>query len=110
MFNYFYMVLSCRNKLGDNMTTYTITESQFNSTNSDMPDMGLIIEALKDVENEISPETVWAYKGNYKLSFWKDNEHPQTIFCNVFVLANPDNPNDSSTLNYLYYFEIKAIH
>ena len=90
------------------MKTYSITDSQFDKTDSDVPDMDLIIEALKDVETELNSETVWAHKGNYQFCFWIDEEHPNQVFCNVFVLANPDDPNDSKTLDYSYYFEIET--
>lgn len=91
------------------MSEYYISDSQFNSLDSDAPDQQLIIEALQDVINEIDCEGTWAYKGNYQLHFWCDDEKPRTIFCNAFVLTNPDDFNDSRTESYCYYFEIKAL-
>ena len=90
------------------MKTYTITDSQFDKTDTDSPDMQLIIEALQDVETELNSETVWVHKGNYQLCFWIDDENPNQVFCNVFVLSEPDNPNNSDTLDYSYYFEIEV--
>ncbi len=87
---------------------YFIPDSQFDNADSDMPDRQLIFDALKDVETELNPETVWAHKGNYSLCFWLDDENPNRVFCNVFILANPDDPNDSTTLDYSYYFEIEV--
>jgi hypothetical protein len=88
--------------------TYTITDSQFDKTDTDSPDMQLIIEALQDVETELNSETVWVHKGNYQLCFWIDDENPNQVFCNVFILSEPDNPNNSDTLDYSYYFEIEV--
>lgn len=90
------------------MKTYTITDSQFDKTDTDSPDMQLIIEALQDVETELNSETVWVHKGNYQLCFWIDDENPNQVFCNVFILSEPDNPNNSDTLDYSYYFEIEV--
>lgn len=90
------------------MKTYTITDSQFDKTDTDSPDMQLIIEALQDVETELNSETVWVHKGNYQLCFWIDDENPNQVFCNVFILSKPDNPNNSDTLDYSYYFEIEV--
>jgi hypothetical protein len=90
------------------MRTYTITDSQFDKTDTDSPDMQLIIEALQDVETELNSETVWVHKGNYQLCFWIDDENPNQVFCNVFILSEPDNPNNSDTLDYSYYFEIEV--
>jgi hypothetical protein len=93
---------------GDRVKTYTITDSQFDKTDTDSPDMQLIIEALQDVETELNSETVWVHKGNYQLCFWIDDENPNQVFCNVFILSEPDNPNNSDTLDYSYYFEIEV--
>jgi hypothetical protein len=89
------------------MTSFYISDSQFDSLDSDSPDQQLIIEALQDVINEVDSEGVWTSKGNYQLHFWCDDDKPETIFANVFVLKNPDDPNDSSTESYCYYFEIQ---
>jgi hypothetical protein len=89
------------------MTNFYISDSQFDSLDSDSPDQQLIIEALQDVINEVDSEGVWTHKGNYQLHFWCDEDKPKIIFSNVFVLLNPDNPSDSSTESYCYYFEIK---
>jgi hypothetical protein len=88
--------------------TYTITDSQFDKTDTDSPDGQLIIESLQDVETELNSETVWIHKGNYQLCFWIDDENPSQVFCNVFILSEPDNPNNSDTLYYSYYFEIEV--
>jgi len=90
------------------MSSFYISDSQFDSQDSDSPDQQLIIEALQDVINEVDSEGVWTHKGNYQLHFWCDDEKPQTIFANVFVLKNPDGFNDSSTESYCYYFEIEV--
>lgn len=90
------------------MKTYTITDSQFDKTDTDSPDMQLIIEALQDVETELNSETVWVHKGKYQLCFWIDDENPNQVFCNVFIFSEPDNPNNSDTLDYSYYFEIEV--
>jgi hypothetical protein len=90
------------------MRTYTITDSQFDKTDTESPDMQLIIEALQDVETELNSETVWVHKGNYQLCFRIDDENPNQVFCNVFILSEPDNPNNSDTLDYSYYFEIEV--
>jgi|688.fasta_scaffold254249_5 hypothetical protein len=89
------------------MSEFYIDDSQFNGLDSDAPDQGIIIEALKDVADKLDSEGVWCCKGNYQMHFWSDEEKPQTIFSNAFVLSNPDDPNDSTTENYSYYFEIK---
>jgi hypothetical protein len=89
------------------MSSFYISDSQFDSLDSDSPDQQLIIEALQDVINEVDSEGVWTSKGNYQLHFWCDDDKPNTIFSNVFVLKNSDDPNDSSTESYCYYFEIK---
>jgi hypothetical protein len=89
------------------MCEFYISDSQFDRLDSDAPDQQLIIEALQDVIANLDSEGVWAYKGNYSLHFWCDDEKPKTIFCNAFVLLNPDDENDSSTESYCYYFEIK---
>ena len=44
-----------------------------------------------------------------ELSFWVDPEDDKTIFCNVFILTNPDDPSDNSTEDYSYYFEITRV-
>ena len=72
---------------------------------SDAPDMAIINEALQDVINEVNSEGVWTHKGNYQLHFWHEDNKPNLIFCNAFVLCNPDDPNDSSTETNFYYFE-----
>lgn len=89
------------------MTNFYISDSQFDSQDSDSPDQQLIIEALQDVIDKVDSEGVWTHKGNYQLHFWCDDDKPKTIFANVFVLKNPDNSEDSSTESYCYYFEIK---
>ena len=89
------------------MSNFYISDSQFDSLDSDSPDQHLIIEALQDVISEVDSEGVWTHKGNYQLHFWCDDEKPQTIFVNVFVLLNPDDPNDSTVSVDSYYFEIK---
>ena len=89
------------------MTNFYISDSQFDSLDSDSPDEQLIIEALQGVINEVDFVGVWTHKGNYQLLFWCDDDHPNTIFSNVFVLLNPDDPNDSRTESYCYYFEIQ---
>ena len=90
------------------MTNFYISDSQFDNLDSDSPDQQLIIEALQDVINEVDFEGVWTYKGNYSLHFWRDEDKPSTIFANVFVLLNPDDPNDSRTESYCYYFDIEV--
>jgi hypothetical protein len=90
------------------MSNFYISDSQFDSLDSDSPDQQLIIEALQDVIKEVDSEGVWTHKGNYSLHFWCDDDKPNTIFANVFVLKNPDDENDSSTESYCYYFEIEA--
>lgn len=90
------------------MKTYAITDSQFDKTDTDSPDMQLIIEALQDVETELNSEAVWIHKGNYQLCFWIDDDNQSQVFCNVFILSEPDNPNNSDTLDYSYYFEIEV--
>lgn len=89
------------------MTNFYISDSQFDSLDSDSPDQQLIIEALQDVINEVDSEGVWTHKGNYQLHFWCDDDKPQTIFANVFVLLNPDDENDSTVSVESYYFEIE---
>jgi len=89
------------------MSEFYISDSQFDSLDSDSPDQQLIIEALQDVINDVDSEGVLTHKGNYELHFWCDDNKPSTIFVNVFVLLDPDDPNDSTTENYCYYFEIK---
>lgn len=88
------------------MTQFYISDSQFDGLDSDAPSQDLIIEALQDVIANLDSQGVWCCKGNYQLHFWTDNEG--AIFCNAFVLSNPDDPNDSTTENYSYYFEIKG--
>jgi hypothetical protein len=87
---------------------YFISDSQFDKTDSDMPDSQLIFDALDDVRDELNPETVWAHKGNYSLCFWIDDENPNQVFCNVFILLNPDDPSDSTVSVDSYYFEIEV--
>lgn len=89
--------------------TFFISDSQFSSVDSDMPDMDLILESLVDIYKDLSTEDVWTHKGNYQLSFWADPEDDKTIFCNVYVLTNPDDPTDSTTEDSSYYFEITCI-
>ncbi len=85
---------------------FYISDSQFNSTDSDMPDAQLITDTLISVEKNVDPEGVWIHGGNYRFFFWNDRENTDLIFCNAYVLNNPDDFSDSSTLSYSYYFEI----
>jgi hypothetical protein len=87
---------------------YFISDSQFDNTDSDMPDRQLIFDALDDVCDELNPETVWAHKGNYSLCFWINDENPNQVLCNVFILLNPDDPSDSTVSVDSYYFEIEV--
>ena len=89
------------------MINFYISDSQFDNLDSDSPDQQLIIEALQDVINEVDSEGVWTHKGNYQFHFWCDDDKPQTIFANVFVLLNPDDENDSTVSVESYYFEIE---
>jgi hypothetical protein len=90
------------------MKTYTITDSQFDKTDTESPEMDLIIEALREVETELNSETVWSDAGNYSMCFWIDDENPKQVFCNAFPLSEPNNPNNSDILDYSYYFEIEV--
>ena len=89
------------------MCVYTISDSQFYNAESDCPDLQLIVEALKDVYGLLDCEGTWTHKGNYRFHFWIDPDNPNTIFCNAFILSNPEDFNDSSTKDYSYYFEIE---
>jgi hypothetical protein len=86
--------------------SYYISDSQFDATDLDCPDFDIISDALSDVLDELSPEGVWAYKGSYRLHFWIDQENPDTVFCNAFVLVDPEDDNSTETHDYGYYFEI----
>lgn len=91
------------------MTQFYISDSQFNKTDTDAPYSELITDTLVNVENEVNPEGVWTHGGNYRFFFWNDEGNPATVFCNAYVLANPDDFSDSSTLDYSYYFEIQKV-
>jgi hypothetical protein len=95
---------------GYNMSTFYIAESQFDRLDSDSPDEQTIIEALQDVIGDVDADGVegaWSHKGNYQFHFWFDDETPGTIFCNAYILKNPDDENDSITEHFCYYFEIE---
>ena len=85
---------------------YYISDSQFDAIDTDAPDKSILFDALTEVADALDQEGIWCHKGNYQLHFWTDDENPKTIFCNAFVLCNPDDANDSSTETYGYYFEI----
>lgn len=89
------------------MSDFYISESQFDSLDTDSPDAQLIIEALQDVIGQVNNQETWTSKGNYQLNFWCDAESPGTIFCNAFILVSPDDENDSRTEPFCYYFEIE---
>lgn len=89
--------------------TFFIADSQFNSSDADMPPMDWILESLSDVLEKLSTEETWTHKGNYRFSFWIDPENPNTTFCNAFVLSNPDDITDYNTKSYCYYFEIERV-
>ena len=95
---------------GYNMSTFYIADSQFDSLDRDSPDEQIIIEALQEVIGEVELGTfegAWSHKGNYQFHFWFDDETPGTIFCNAYILKNPDDENDSTTEPFCYYFEIE---
>ena len=89
------------------MNTFYISDSQFSGLDSDAPDHGILTEGLRDVIDQVDSEGVWCFKGNYNLHFWCDDDKPKTIFCNAFVLLNPDDEMDSRTESHSYYFEIQ---
>ena len=88
---------------------FFIADSQFDRLDSDAPDSDIILEALSDVYDQLGTEDVWTHKGNYQLSFWIDEEVPDYVHCNVYVLANPDDLEDISTLDYCYYYAIQVM-
>ena len=88
--------------------TFVISENQFDKGDPDMPDRQLVLEALGDVYSDVHEEDTWISKGNYQLSFWIDGDRPGVVFSNVYVLANPDNFSDSTTLDFCFYFEIEV--
>jgi hypothetical protein len=91
------------------MTIFHISSDQFDSLDLDMPDRQLIVEALQDVIDDVNFEEIWTHKGNYQLAFWSEKNKPYKIFSNARVLLNPDDPNDSNTKPYCYYFEIEVV-
>ena len=91
------------------MTEYTISPDQFND-DPDAPPEGYILEALSQIENELSAKMVNMCKGNYSMNFWVDSERPRIIMCNAYVLLNPDDDFDSSVEDYCYYFEIEGVN
>lgn len=96
--------------MGNNMNTFIIKDSQYYKTDSESPPSDWILEALSDVYDEVKRgEDSWMCKGNYQFNFWIDDDNKNVIYCNGFVLKNPDDLNDSSTENYTYYYEIQDI-
>jgi hypothetical protein len=92
------------------MNTFIIKDSQYYKTDTDSPPSDWILEALSDVYDKVkSGEDAWICKGSYQFNFWIDKENINTIYCNGFVLKNPDDFNDSSTEDYTYYFEIEDV-
>ena len=89
------------------MIAFNVDNEQFKNLDSDAPDWGIIQEALSDVVEQADSEGVWCSKGNYQLHFWSEDEN--TIFCNAFVLSNPDDFNDSSVEPHFYYFQIEKV-
>ena len=92
------------------MNTFIIRDSQYYKTDVDSPSSDYILEALSDVYDKLKQGTdAWMCKGNYSFNFWKDTENSNTIYCNGFILNNPDDLKDSSTTDYNYYFEIEEL-
>jgi hypothetical protein len=86
---------------------FYIADSQFDRNDLDCPSFEIITDALQDVYSALNPEGVWTHKGSYRLHFWNDDENPQTVFCNAFVMVDPEDDYNSDTYDYGYYFEIK---
>jgi hypothetical protein len=91
------------------MMNYELKDSKFWGLYEDEPPLDWVYEALSQVEKELSSGDTWICKGNYQLNFWLDMEDKNTIYCNAFILSNPDDDNDSSTEPYSYYYEIERI-
>jgi hypothetical protein len=92
------------------MSTFYIANSQFDPLDNASPDEQIIIEALQDVISEVAADDIegsWAHKGIYQFHFWGNDETPRTIFCNAYILKNPDDENDSTTEPFFYYYEIE---
>jgi len=85
---------------------YYIAESQFDFNDLDCPSIEIIIDSLANIEDELDPEGVWTYMGSYKLHYWIDENKPNDVFCNAFVLKDPEDENSTETYEYGYYFEI----
>ena len=86
---------------------YKLVDSKLDGCSEDEPPLDYLYEALSNVESKLSSEDVWICKGNYQLSFWLDDENKDVVYCNAFVLTNPDDMNDSSTEPYSYYYEFE---
>lgn len=86
---------------------YQIVDSQLYGNYDDEPPLEYITESLEQIGDTLSNEDTWFCKGNYQLNFWLDTDDKDLIYCNAFVLKNPDDFSDSSTENYSYYYEIK---
>lgn len=88
---------------------YQLVDSKLWGNYEDEPPLDWLYEALDNVESKLGAEDVWICKGNYQLSFWLDSDNAKTVFCNAFVLTNPDDFEDSSTEPYSYYYEFERI-
>lgn len=92
------------------MNTFIIRDSQYYKTDGDSPPTDYILEALSNVYDKIKDDNdTWICKGNYNFNFWRDTENKNTIYCNGFLLKNPDDFNDKSMTDYTYYFEIEEL-
>jgi hypothetical protein len=92
------------------MKTFIIRDSQYYKTDVDSPPSDYILEALSDVYDNLKQgNDSWICKGNYNFNFWRDTKNSNTIYCNGFLLKNPDDLNDSSAFDYTYYFEIEDV-
>jgi hypothetical protein len=89
------------------MIEYTISNDQF-TDDPDAPPEGYILEALSQIENELSAKMVNMCKGNYSMNFWTDSARPHIVMCNAYELLNPDDDLDPSIKEHCYYFEIEG--
>lgn len=88
--------------------TYQLVDSQFYGLLDDEPPIDYIYEALDNVQSILSKnKEAWFCKGNYQIHYWTDLEDKDVVYCNAYVLSNPDDENDSSTEPYSYYYELR---
>ena len=88
---------------------YRILDSKVYGCLEDEPPHEYIYESLTQLDSKLSSDDIWFCKGNYQLNFWLDTDNKNTIYCNAFVLTNPDDENDSSTEPCRYDYEIERI-